>query len=706
MLAFAFVAWLGVSATAVAQFSLDGRTQAGESLPDSQLPVPVLPIPQADSPNTSAGNRGTAGRAAVETNNQAVQGVAPPTPMATPMLLVPAQPYAQPVVPPGAGPQYYSTPSPVTGAIPGNGTTVWPPQGVLPQQVPGLIPQSGQGGYSIPVGPEPPNGPLEVASQSHGQVVTVLAQDVDLRLVLANLAQESRVNIVVAENVTGRVTTSLRDVPLWHALDAILKVNGLVWSQQGEIIFVNRPNLLASPSAGSMPGQVLQVYDLNYVAAVEVLEVVKGLLSPAGRAFTHSADTASSRHTRERLVVEDYSDRLHKIALYLQSVDTPPRQVLIEANVLQVTLGNDNRHGVNLKALAKMRGAHVDFESKGFAEDQSNPGFTLGLDGNDLDALLECLKSSSKVRTLASPKVLCVNGQEARMQIGSKFGYFVTTTTQTSTLQNVNFLDIGVVLRVKPIIADDDKVLLTVEPKVSGGRINPTSKLPEEDTTEATTTVLLPDGRGMVIGGLIKEVDNESRSWIPWIGEKRFIGKLFSKAGFKKERVEVIIALTPHIVPYGDPIHYREAEQYTRASGLPADWDSGLSPELSGLPYELDSVVVEESHVVAPIERVPTNPSTRRDEPRSEAPRPHVPSSNVPLRSPPHQAVSPQNAAPHLSRPREVAPTESVPAEELHIEDRPREDSPVEIAPVEEAPVGAAPAEIKPANYSSRRRAK
>ncbi len=459
--------------------------------------------------------------------------------------------------------------------------------------------------------------------------VTVLAQDVDLRLVLANLSEESGVNIVIAESVTGTVTTSLRDVPLWQALDAILKVNGLVWSQQGDIVFINRPNTSAVPTQGSMPGQTLQVFDLNYVAAIEVLEVVKGLLSPAGRAFTHAATITSTRQTRERLIVEDYPDRIEKIAAYLANVDTPPRQVLIEAQVLQVTLTNDNRHGVNLKAIARAAGANINFESTGFAESSSSPGFTLGLDGSDLNTLLECLKNNSRVRTLAAPKVLCVDGQEARIQIGSKFGYFVTTTTQTSTLQNVNFLDIGVVLEVKPIIAADDQVLLAVKPKVSGGRINPTSKLPEEDTTEANTTILLPNGRGMVIGGLIKDSSNQSRSWIPWLGDRPFIGKLFSKSGFKTERVEVIIALTPYIVPYDSEITDREVEQFKRAGGRTFACDANVDEAVTLVPSQVESTLLQPAPVVrapghrdsiAPIQPQPGIPSGHRSNGYSSPP--------------------------------------------------------------------------------------
>ena len=87
----------------------------------------------------------------------------------------------------------------------------------------------------------------------------------------------------------------------------------------------------------------------------------------------------------------------------------------------------------------------------------------------------------------ASPRGYRHSGwQDSRIQIGEQLGYLVTTTTQTSTLQNVEFLDVGVVLHVTPIIGDDNQVLMTVKPEVSSGRINPDTGLPEEETTETT----------------------------------------------------------------------------------------------------------------------------------------------------------------------------------------------------------------------------
>ncbi|MCA9191152.1 MAG: hypothetical protein KDB03_05310 [Planctomycetales bacterium] len=409
-------------------------------------------------------------------------------------------------------------------------------------------------------------GTFSVAGE--GNTVSIFADDVDIRIVLAHLAEEINVNIVIAEDVQAKVTTTLKQVPIWQALDAILKVNGLVWSQSDNIIYVSNMEAKSSVS-----GRSLQVFELNYTDATEVITVVQGLLSPIGQAFSHEVAVDSSRNTRERIVVEDYPDRLRAISQYLASVDNPPRQVLIEVNVLQVTLDNNQRHGINMWGIARAAGAQIDVRSQGFADGNRSPGFMIGINGTDMDSLLEALRSNSNVRTLASPKVLVVNGQEARIQIGSKFGYFVTTTTQTSTLQSVDFLDIGVVLQVQPTITDDGQVMISVAPKVSGGRISPDTGLPEEDTTEANTTVLLPDGLGMVIGGLIKETSSKQRSWVPWLGERKYLGALFRKWSAEDERVEVVIALTPHIVPFGQEIYDRENMQFLMSSGQPQMWD-------------------------------------------------------------------------------------------------------------------------------------
>jgi type II secretory pathway component GspD/PulD (secretin) len=234
-------------------------------------------------------------------------------------------------------------------------------------------------------------------------------------------------------------------------------------------------------------------------------------------------------------------------------------QVLIEAHILEVLLEDDTKHGVNLDAFFRVANSGVSWEQVGFADPLSRPSFFIDVDGTDLQSLIELLKTTTDAKTLASPKVLAVNGQEAKIQIGSQLGFFVTTTTQTSTLQSVDFLDVGVVLRVTPIISQDGRVLMHVKPEVSGGRINPETGLPEEDTTEVETTVMLNDGNAMVIGGLIQEELTDTQSKIPYLGDLWVVGRLFQRRNLLRQRSEIIVALVPRILPY-DPNYSRRQE--------------------------------------------------------------------------------------------------------------------------------------------------
>jgi hypothetical protein len=188
-------------------------------------------------------------------------------------------------------------------------------------------------------------------------------------------------------------------------------------------------------------------------------------------------------------------------------------------------------------------------QAQGFAAPNAPQAFFFSVDGTDLDALVECLQTQSESKTLASPKVLVLNNQEARLQVGKQLGFRVTTTTETSTLESVDFLDVGVVLRVTPRITRDGQVVMYVKPEVSSGLVNPDTGLPEEETTEVETNVLLPDGRGMVIGGLIQEKDSDSQAKVAWLGDVWMLGKLFQRKTVSRERVEIIITLLPRIVP-------------------------------------------------------------------------------------------------------------------------------------------------------------
>jgi type II secretory pathway component GspD/PulD (secretin) len=232
-------------------------------------------------------------------------------------------------------------------------------------------------------------------------------------------------------------------------------------------------------------------------------------------------------------------------------MDRAPRQVMIEAHVLEIRLKDDFRHGVNYKHALQLAKTSVEFDVTGFVNPLATPAVFARIHGHDVNALLECLKATTDAKTLASPRVSALNGQKARIQIGEQLGYRVVTVTQTSSIEDVKFLELGVVLEVTPRITDDNRILMHVSPKVSSGQINPDTQLPEEKTTTVETDVHLCDGQGIVIGGLIQERDITSQSKLPWLGDLRWVGKLFQKNGVNRERTEIVVALVPHIMHEG-----------------------------------------------------------------------------------------------------------------------------------------------------------
>ncbi|TWT35912.1 Type IV pilus biogenesis and competence protein PilQ precursor [Posidoniimonas corsicana] len=403
-------------------------------------------------------------------------------------------------------------------------------------------------------------GKFDGSVQTSNGMVSVAVRQAPLHSVLSLLAKQQGLSIVASSSLTQPVTVTLQPTTLENALDALLSVAGCTWTSRNGVIYVTE---MSKDSASSpfFQGREVRVFTLNYAAADDLEKVVTGLLSPVGKVFIRQLNPADNLRTAEQIVVEDLPPFIERVADYIAQADQAPRQVMIEARILQVRLGKDKDHGVNFDALTRMSGARVHLWTKGFA-DEEGPGMVFTVDGTDFNNVIDCLTNTVDAKTLASPKTLVVNGQQSKIQIGRRLGYFVTTTTQTSTLQDVRFLDVGVVLHVTPTITADGRVLMQVAPKVSSGDINPTTTLPEEETTEVETSVIVPDGHGIIIGGLIQEFDADRQSKLSGLGDLWVVGRLFQSRQVERERHEVIVALLPRIV---DCSSCEDADELDRA---------------------------------------------------------------------------------------------------------------------------------------------
>jgi type IV pilus assembly protein PilQ len=478
----------------------------------------------------------------------------------------PAQPVVQKSTPVQNRPRPVSQPHPPQAAAHSAGSTE-------SLQLPAMA-------ETLPLAGTDADAGLQLTKNKDNGLITLIVRDKSLSQVLALIAQTQNLNIVASNDIDALISITLRDVPIEEAMTAILSVANYTWVKRNNIILITSLSD-ANNLSPDVQGRQVQVFDLDYASAMAVDETVKKLLSPVGRSTIGESKPTNNRLTQERIVVEDLPESLARIADYISQVDQAPRQVLIEAHVLDVKLNDTNSCGVDLNAL----GLNNNFTpivpklaTNGLTS-ASASGFVATLGSANLGAVIKVLQETNDTKTLGSPKVLVLNEQEARIQVGETIYYSQVTTTQTSSQQGAGSVEAGVILRIIPRITRDQRVLLHVAPEVStpepvkssggsgdSGSSGSGSLPPNISKTTLQTDVMLNDNEGMVIGGLINDQDSTVQSKVPYLGNVRGIGFLFRQSTVVKERHEIIVALVPRIQPYDKEHHDFEEGEYVRAS--------------------------------------------------------------------------------------------------------------------------------------------
>lgn len=418
--------------------------------------------------------------------------------------------------------------------------------------------------------------PLEV----QGEVIPSLPlQDAPIRLVLKQLAQLSQKNIIASQAVTGTVTADLYNVTFREALDAILRVNGFDYIEQGNFIYVYTAEEMEDIREAQRVMQV-RVFHLNYAQAEDVQALIAPAMSsdgsiavtPAAMTGIATSDTSSGGvdyALGDMLVIRDYEENLDQIAEIIEGVDERPRQVLIEATILRATLSEDNALGIDFNTLAGVQFETLDTSSSGLTnattgtfDVPANPndatfrtdfnsaiapgGFSFGYIGSHFAMFLRALESVTDTVVLANPKLLVVNKQRGEVLVGRRDGYLTTTITETTATQTVEFLETGTRLVVRPFIGDDDYVRLEIHPEDSSGSV--ADGLPSEQTTEVTTNLLVRDGHTIIIGGLFREITTSTRAQVPGLGNIPYLGMALGRTVEDTTREEVIVLITPRII--------------------------------------------------------------------------------------------------------------------------------------------------------------
>ncbi len=426
---------------------------------------------------------------------------------------------------------------------------------------------------------------------SEYQTVDMFVQDEDLANVLQMLSLQSHRNIVASKDVAAHVTANLYGVTLYEALDAILHVNGYGYIEKGNFIYVYTLEELGQIQAQDRQ-VVSKVIHLSYLNANDAAEFVSPLLSDKGQIKTNGdvgsfsipedSPTGDEQFAlASTLVIFDYPEQLEEIEKLITSLDTKPAQVLVEATILQTTLTEANAFGVDF---AFLNGVNMtdflglggvlsspnvlntgedfvpgDNRGSGLASTPGNtqgPGtFKLSILHDDIAVFIKALDEVSDVSIVSNPKILALNRQSAKVDVGRKIGYLKSTTNNGVTEQDVEFLPTGTSLAFRPFVSKDGLIRMELKPKISEGIINEftdkdgrTVTVPDEVAQEITTNVIVPDGSTIVLGGLFRERTRQARKQVPGLGDIPLIGAAFRGHDDSTERQEIIFMIKPTIM--------------------------------------------------------------------------------------------------------------------------------------------------------------
>lgn len=402
-------------------------------------------------------------------------------------------------------------------------------------------------------------------------------------------------NIVPSPKVDGPLTVSgLYDVTFKQALQAILG-HDFKYEQDGNMIrvYTAEEYKKIKQDEERMKNRVFTLY---YISAEEAVKLIAPVLSskalvqsstaaqkgvPSSESISYDQIGGDTIAAHDTIVVRDFPENLDEASKLLDELDHRPKQVLVEATILTANLSEGLELGVNFNMLGGVSldgspetetiagetnllqegseattpigqlGAGIakgtPIEVAGFAT-AGGDGLRVGITTGDVALFISALETVTDTTVLANPKILAVNKQLGQVYIGRKIGYRAQTTqTQTSTTQSVKFLDTGTKLSFRPYIGDDGYIRMDIHPKDSSGNLNE-DKIPNEDSTELATNVMIKDGQTVVIGGLFRDVVTTTKKQIPLLGDLPLVGGLFRGTSDSTTRQEVIVLLTPHIL--------------------------------------------------------------------------------------------------------------------------------------------------------------
>lgn len=411
------------------------------------------------------------------------------------------------------------------------------------------------------------------AGEKEGMVIDY--HEADLQNVVRTLATRAGLNLIMGEEVAGKVTVHLEGVNYEDAVRLIIESKGYVFIKDKGVARVKTKDALDAEPVE------IKVVSLNYAKAEDAKKTLDPLLTGRGKI---QVDSRSNN-----LIISDTPSNLAKLLALVTAIDGETAQVMIEAKFVETTKNPHKDLGINWgNTLVNHQLAAGSGDAGSISSGMPAPstGFQLGkplkgggwvpstaiLDAGQARIAFSYLSSDSDSELLANPRVVTTHNGKAKVSIGvqSPIPSFTYSESKGAfTISGFEYRDIGVVLNVTPRINKNNYVTLEVAPEAgspAGDADFQGVKIPKISNRTVQTTVLIKSGNTLAIGGLMQQDIKDNYTKVPIMGDIPGIGRFFRSKSLDKNKRDLLIFLTPTIIPPDGQTGYEK-----HINGLPAE---------------------------------------------------------------------------------------------------------------------------------------
>jgi type IV pilus assembly protein PilQ len=403
-----------------------------------------------------------------------------------------------------------------------------------------------------------------------GRKLSLDFKDADIKNILRLIAEVSNLNIIAGDDVTGKVTMRLVDVPWDQALDIILQTRNLGMSRVGNVIRIApvdtlkkeiQAELEAKRAKEKLEDLSTELIPVNYASAKDLVPQIKHVLSDRG-------DIKVDERTNI-LIVKDIVRNIGMVKALVKSLDGKTPQVIIEARIVEASLTFQRELGIKWGFL---------YETDNFSLGGGIPGTTLGtgtrevvdLPGvprtgapgaigssgileaifsrgslQELDIAISAHEIKGDVKIISSPKIATLDNKEASIEQGLRIPYPKLTTEGTVT---TDFIDANLKLTVTPHVTNDGNIKLSVKAKKDAPDFQrAVLGVPSIDKKEAISEVLIRDKGVIAIGGIYSIEKSSTNEGIPLFSRIPLLGWLFKREAKEDTRKDLLIFISPMV---------------------------------------------------------------------------------------------------------------------------------------------------------------